>query len=163
MHRLHRWWWHHSRCNLQSSVYSRSPWCTKCRWRRENRNLNTTGSSRDLVTLACLTLSAISLGLAMQGWWGASCMLTSSQPKQHARLAALAQKSSNLVPPLAPSQLAAVILALSSIWALLHGLEPAGGGPSWAGETALSPYSLFFDGHRSCGLCTLCLLTYLIR
>jgi hypothetical protein len=44
-------------------------------------------------------------------------MLTSSQPKQHAWVAALAQQSSNLVPPLAPSQLAAVILALSLILA----------------------------------------------
>ncbi len=99
---------------------------------------NTTGSTRDLITQACLTLSTISQGLAMQGRRGASCMLTSSQPKQHARLAALAQQSLDSVPPLAPSRSAAAMLALSSILALEHGLEPTGGGSSWAAETALS-------------------------
>jgi len=162
MHRLQRWWWHWSRCNLQSSVYSRSPWCTKCQWRRENRNLNTTGSSRDLVTLACLTLSAISLGLAMQGWWGGSCMLTSSQPKQHAPLAALAQQSSNLVPPLAPLTVSCshpcFVINMSTLawpgkcrwWAIMG---------RWNCPLSVLPSSMATDH----GLRTLCLLTYLIR
>lgn len=52
---------------------------------------NTTG---DLITHACLALAAVAQGLASRGRRGASCILTTSQPKQRARLAALAHQAS---------------------------------------------------------------------
>lgn len=48
----------------------------------------------DLITHACLALAAVAQGLASRGRRGASCILTTSQPKQRARLAALAQQAS---------------------------------------------------------------------
>lgn len=57
---------------------------------------NTTG---DLITHACLALAAVAQGLASRGRRGASCILTTSQPKQRARLAALAHQASTETVP----------------------------------------------------------------
>lgn len=54
----------------------------------------TSNTSVDLITQACLALAAVAQGLASRGRHGASCMLTTSQPKQRARLAALAHQAS---------------------------------------------------------------------
>lgn len=48
----------------------------------------------DLITHACLALAAVAQGLVSRGRRGASCILTTSQPKQRARLAALAHQAS---------------------------------------------------------------------
>ncbi|KAJ7544459.1 hypothetical protein O6H91_09G079900 [Diphasiastrum complanatum] len=74
-----------------------------------------------LVLHACLVLSAVAQGLLTQGRRGSSCLLTTSQPKQRARFAALAyyatcnnDKDKNNF----QSQNAAAMLALASIMAL---------------------------------------------
>lgn len=54
----------------------------------------TTNGTGDLITHACLALAAVAQGLASRGRHGAACMLTTSQPKQRARLAALAHQAS---------------------------------------------------------------------
>ncbi|KAG0575230.1 hypothetical protein KC19_VG328700 [Ceratodon purpureus] len=95
----------------------------------------------DLITHACLALAAVAQGLASRGRRGASCILTTSQPKQRARLAALAHQASIESVPTGgslPPRCAAAMLALSSILALEQGLELKSGVPAWTAETALS-------------------------
>ncbi|XP_024378756.1 serine/threonine-protein kinase TIO isoform X1 [Physcomitrium patens] len=99
---------------------------------------NTTG---DLITHACLALAAVAQGLASRGRRGASCILTTSQPKQRARLAALAHQAS--IESVSkggslPARCAAAMLALASILALEQGLEQKSGVPPWTAETSLS-------------------------
>ncbi|CAM6128762.1 unnamed protein product [Calypogeia fissa] len=99
----------------------------------------TKGSTTEsLIMQACLALSAIAQGLVVQGRHGASCMLTSSQPKQRARLAALAYQASmdERSPRLSTSFCASATLALSSILALEQGFESTGGS-CWVSEAAL--------------------------
>lgn len=92
-----------------------------------NESESTTKSSsfENLATQSCLLLSTIAQGLRALGILGASCMLTSSQPKQHDRLVAMAHLASLERLPSETSmsvQLSAsATLALSSILLLERG------------------------------------------
>ncbi|KAI5058935.1 hypothetical protein GOP47_0025254 [Adiantum capillus-veneris] len=75
-------------------------------------------SFENLATQSCLLLSAIAQGLRILGRHGASCMLTSLQPKQHDRLVAMAHLAApeRVVSEITSVQLgAAATLALASI------------------------------------------------
>ncbi|KAL3683437.1 hypothetical protein R1sor_001459 [Riccia sorocarpa] len=96
-------------------------------------------AAEGLMKQACLALAAIAQGLLAQGRRGASCMLSGSQPKQRARLSALAHQSLlDTVPktPLTMSRCASAVLALSSILNLEQGIDRFGG-PCWVSELVL--------------------------
>ncbi|BBN17969.1 fused [Marchantia polymorpha subsp. ruderalis] len=96
-------------------------------------------ATEGLLKQACLALAAIAQGLMTQGRRGASCMLSGSQPKQRARLSALAHQSLlDVVPktPLTMSRSASAVLALSSILSLEQGIDRFGG-PCWVSELVL--------------------------
>ncbi|KAL2612342.1 hypothetical protein R1flu_024034 [Riccia fluitans] len=96
-------------------------------------------ATEGLLKQACLALAAIAQGLLAQGRRGASCMLSGSQPKQRARLSALAHQSLlDVVPktPLTMSRSASAILALASILNLEQGVDRFGG-PCWVSELVL--------------------------
>lgn len=97
-------------------------------------------TTESLIMQACLVLSAIAQGLVARGRLGASCMLTTSQPKQRARLSALAYQASmdDSLPRPSTSFCASATLALASILALEYGVEGTGGS-CWEAALPLLP------------------------
>eukprot|EP01018_Ginkgo_biloba_P027021 Gb_09628 [translate_table: standard] len=93
-----------------------------------------------LILHACLLLATVAQGLKLCGRHKASCILTASQPKQRARLAALAHQASSddwSTGSFPQHRCTAAMLALASILALECEVE----GPinsSWVSETALA-------------------------
>ncbi|MCO5586124.1 hypothetical protein L7F22_040064 [Adiantum nelumboides] len=84
----------------------------------ESESTAKSSSFENLATQSCLLLSAIAQGLKILGRHGASCMLTSMQPKQHDRLVAMVRLAApeKIVSEITSVQLgAAATLALSSI------------------------------------------------